>query len=703
MKHIIFFLIFSSYIFADNLKIVTFNMWSGLDYRGIFKMGYYESSEHRELRFNSMLKQLKDLDADVIFLQEANPAPVIASRLADSLDYDYILNVSNSGIKISSIGLPSNLREGNVILARKSLKLKFFDNWKLSGSVGAHGDLFSFHLTDAIFALVGKIIVNNTPVFLVTTHLTSGPPMELTTNDFIISLVTSKRITKEQLDKAVYNVDYFCTKRIDEIEELIDRCEIYSKRSPLIIAGDMNCSLHSKEFKSTIENQYLATENINEQNITWNPINPNIIIQNSENIPLRAEDNELNDAFSILDSLGDNTAQDLDHIFLNNKFLKNDIIKTSIVLDQAVDGVTASDHYGIYSEINLSNASVQSEKEYDYFIRTDRYRWEAFPLAAYDTDVGFGIGATSTLRDAFGGNELLSIILFGSTKGERWIRFEFNYPDKDLRQGKIYPLAFDFTADYDVYLKNSFFGLGAESKFFDREYYKREPLILHASVSRGFTPEIVSDLGIKAAYINNMNFSDSSRLKFLKPDLNNGLVKYYSLNAHLRYDSRDIVTNPSRGFLAAIEAEWAPNTSLGNVSFARIGAQLQYIQTLFYPKTVLATRFYHQSLFGDKLPVQTMLPIGGTRTLRGFPQDRFLDNTSTVANLELRFPIFWVFGGVIGADLGGVNNRHSITPDKLLWNSVVGLRIDIGITILRADFGFSKEFTGMYLNIGQMF
>ena len=98
-----------------------------------------------------------------------------------------------------------------------------------------------------------------------------------------------------------------------------------------------------------------------------------------------------------------------------------------------------------------------------------------------------------------------------------------------------------------------------------------------------------------------------------------------------------------------------------------------------------------------------MLSIGGTRTLRGFPQDRFLDNTSTVANAELRFPIFWVFGGVIGADFGGVNNMHSPVPDKLVWNTVIGLRIDIGITILRADFGFSKETTGMYLNIGQMF
>ena len=54
------------------LRILTINVWSGVDYRGTLRFGEYESRARRELRFRSLVQQIEELSPDVIFVQEAN-------------------------------------------------------------------------------------------------------------------------------------------------------------------------------------------------------------------------------------------------------------------------------------------------------------------------------------------------------------------------------------------------------------------------------------------------------------------------------------------------------------------------------------------------------------------------------------------------------------------------------------------------------
>ena len=125
---------------------------------------------------------------------------------------------------------------------------------------------------------------------------------------------------------------------------------------------------------------------------------------------------------------------------------------------------------------------------------------------------------------------------------------------------------------------------------------------------------------------------------------------------------------------------------------------------LFYPKTILAFRAGIQTLTGNNLPVQVLLPIGGNNTLRGYLQDRFLDRTSALMNAELRFPIFRRFGGILGMDAGKVWNSIG-KMDLKNWadNPVFGLRFYMDTFVIRLDVGISKETTGFYLNFGQIF
>jgi hypothetical protein len=76
--------------------------------------------------------------------------------LARELGFEKIHQVCEAGIKLGPVRLPVNLKKGNAILTRPGLRLKKYENWKLSGVFGIFGDILTIHFSDATFALVEK-------------------------------------------------------------------------------------------------------------------------------------------------------------------------------------------------------------------------------------------------------------------------------------------------------------------------------------------------------------------------------------------------------------------------------------------------------------------------------------------------------------------------------------------------------------------
>lgn len=151
------------------------------------------------------------------------------------------------------------------------------------------------------------------------------------------------------------------------------------------------------------------------------------------------------------------------------------------------------------------------------------------------------------------------------------------------------------------------------------------------------------------------------------------------------------------------DIEWVPNTLLSNVSFIKLTGKISGFSNLFFPNLVLGWRLLYQTLISNNPPVQILLPLGGNQSLRGYTHNRFLNNTTTLANIELRFPIYWKFGAVLGTDIGGLSDNHNIIPYKLHWNTVAGIRFDLETFLVRLDFGFSRESTNFYLNFNHIF
>ncbi|HKB84931.1 MAG TPA: BamA/TamA family outer membrane protein [Ignavibacteriaceae bacterium] len=348
-----------------------------------------------------------------------------------------------------------------------------------------------------------------------------------------------------------------------------------------------------------------------------------------------------------------------------------------------------------------SAITVEAQSEPETLALTEGIDWEVFPIVTYDTDAGFGYGIKGYIRNPLAGNESYDLTLYNSTEGERWYRLQFSFPDYEARHGTDYGYALDLTADYDKWISYYFYGIGISSSYDNQKLFTREPLEFNIILNKTLTEDVILQAGIRYKTIKYTNFPDSSL-----PAGYSYISKADRLSLMIQgsYDSRNSIINPVSGTAVTAGIEFSPGYTFTNSSFAEARLTFQtYIQFIF-PELVFAGRLDIQQLIGQNIPVQFLLPIGGNLTLRGYSQDRFLDKGSALINAELRFPIWWRFGGIAGIDAG----RVFPSPSEFSFGSwkispAAGLRFYMNNFVVRADFGFSSETVGFYFNFGHLF
>lgn len=690
--------------FSQTLKFATANIWSGLDYRGILSVGEYEARAVREQRLGILVDELKSLRPDVIALQEVNPVSTLACELAKALNYDLIYQRVNGGVKLGPAGIPWNLNEGLVILARKELHLEFVDVWDLSTGFGIFGSAASFHFSDRNIALVGKIRVSNLDVYVANVLLSPAVPDDSTARFVAHEIVSRQTIPTEDRSKAVEDCFSDAQRRRKSVELLLETLRERHAGKPFVIVGDFNAAPMQEEIRYVTDTAgFLDAAKVAGMDhvVTWDAErNTNI----RYSVCACDAQGSMLDAYGLLSAWYDGQSRRIDYVFLNKQFKPDDLVEAHFFLDKPKDSLFASDHYGFMAAVDFAGLCASIDSTKSSAIPPPEPQLEGLPILSYDTDVGLGYGVKAFLLNQLSLTESLDLIAFNSTKGERWYRLVFSLPDFELRQGKVYPLSFDLIVDYDKYLKNNFYGVGNASREVDRDKYTKEPLEILGVFSRGFSREFVAQLGLKYRTVRNFNYDPDKLFARSLPAINHGRSSAATFYASARYDSRDSYINPSRGQAVQAEFETGGSWLAGDYSITSTTLAFQTYHVLLYPKTVFAGRLMSQMIAGTDLPVHALATVGGTRTLRGYPQDRFLDKMRAVLNAEVRFPLSWRFGGVIGMDAGRVFASPSqLRLDRWEVNSVIGLRFYMDTFVVRADLGFGRETTSFYLNFGHLF
>jgi endonuclease/exonuclease/phosphatase family metal-dependent hydrolase len=298
------------------LRVLTINVWSGSDYQGVWSFGDWESKATREQRYQVLLSQMRSIEPDVLFLQEANPVGQYASRLARALDMEEIHQVCIAGIKFGPVGIPAGFKEGNVILARRDLNLFKVDEWKLSGGPGIYSDAVTVHFDETISSLVGGIIVDSAVVYLVNNHLRAAPWADTAISDSLAVLQRTGHISPAEYQSVLKRWQAGLALRRTEVHRLLDKLRRLPAKSPVIVAGDFNALSSSPEirdFCSQGKFHDTGQPDTSSQNVTWDPFHNTNTTFSYHTADARGHDLDL---WNRLGSLGSSRAGRIDYVFL---------------------------------------------------------------------------------------------------------------------------------------------------------------------------------------------------------------------------------------------------------------------------------------------------------------------------------------------------------------------------------------------------
>jgi endonuclease/exonuclease/phosphatase family metal-dependent hydrolase len=335
------------------MKILTFNLWHGMG-QTRFGMRSMEAPGRSSDRLYGFLTLAREARPDLIFLQEANPVPKIAPRVAAALDMDEIHQTSNAGMKLV-VGVPPSFWSGIVILARKGLGLGKLDVFKLPGSGwGWCGDRFSFQFQEHRYALFGRLEWNGTPLVLACTHLHHTRPLDPQAQERLKDAVKTGVLSSEALENLLAHFENRIARRGRQVEAIVFRLRKIAPGLRVILCGDFNAEPDSGEIRSLVTaHGFIDTyaEAGAPPGFTWNPEGNGNTAMSQGAFPDTYPSNP--EIHSLLEQQ-DMRPGRIDYVFLNRTFTPGQVVASELFADRPFSGgMFCSDHFGVLTTLRF--------------------------------------------------------------------------------------------------------------------------------------------------------------------------------------------------------------------------------------------------------------------------------------------------------------------------------------------------------------
>jgi len=317
---------------AENITVATLNVWSGLTYDGVFRVGEYEDRATRAFRFDLLAKGLRTLAPDVIALQEANPLPDYANRIGTELNYDMTYDVRQAGVRIGPVGLPTNLREGSVILAARGRGLTPAVTMQLVGP-GA-GNVSAFQFSAGSQVVGSQIDVGDQTVHVFSTRWTPSPQAD---RDRLVQLVNEYdegALAGAELTRLMSEAVAGSERRREEARETVVFINELAGESPVILMGSLYALPDSDEIRLLREAGFVDVWSVVGRGAGYTydaTSNANIIEHDLASYP-------------------DERVR-YDYIFIRGDGIA--ARSATVVFGTPTYGVHPSDHYGIVAELRV--------------------------------------------------------------------------------------------------------------------------------------------------------------------------------------------------------------------------------------------------------------------------------------------------------------------------------------------------------------
>ena len=365
--------------------------------------------------------------------------------------------------------------------------------------------------------------------------------------------------------------------------------------------------------------------------------------------------------------------------------------------------------------------------------------WEpnGLPAINYDADEGFGYGVLLELYNYGDGGYApyrftIQPTVFLTTGGRRDFTLFFDAPHLlpagwrvDVNLGSEKQIASPYygpgnDSAYDETLEN------VEGPYFYRFGRTRRRAAVNLQRTIGDLPlRVLLGTGITRTTIDSQPedaVETLLRQEYAGREIPQGWSNHVRMG--LVWDTRDRETGPSSGAWTEILVEGVPEFLGSDTGYLR----WTFADRRYFPmgdRLTLANRFLIQSIDGaapfyDQYVVQSSFKpqegLGGAKTLRGIPKNRYVGKGMFLWNAELRWRAheFEMLGRSFHLVLSGFVDSGRVWENRLEWESLVsdlhtgiggGVRVGIGENFVAAiDMGHSSEATApFYLGLGYLF
>ncbi len=325
---------------SGEIRILTINVWSGLTYKGFFKMG--EHQHDPEKRYQLLVSEIRKISPDIIAIQEANLLPYYAKRLAKEMDYEVIYRVALGGIRFGSFGIPTNMQEGQAILVKKPWTIEDLGKKRLGGR-GIVTNWFCLHFGEITQSLLGRAIIHGRPLYVYNVHLHEGPFKGTLLEAMLKRL--AREMMKEKVEEAKKAAEKDMERRRVEITNLIKFAEeTLPLGMPAIILGDFNTTVESGELDPLLAGgkwmDSFRAKNLHEEGATWDP----------QHNPNYRPAEKVKDPYGTLHAYHGSHPYRIDFILVSSNIPRDHILESRVVFTP-VDGLSPSDHYGVLTTL----------------------------------------------------------------------------------------------------------------------------------------------------------------------------------------------------------------------------------------------------------------------------------------------------------------------------------------------------------------
>ncbi|MDA8170439.1 MAG: BamA/TamA family outer membrane protein [Nitrospiraceae bacterium] len=170
---------------------------------------------------------------------------------------------------------------------------------------------------------------------------------------------------------------------------------------------------------------------------------------------------------------------------------------------------------------------------------------------------------------------------------------------------------------------------------------------------------------------------------------------------------------PTRGFYSSASAEWSRKFLGSGSDFFHYSIEAEDYMPASGERYVTLVRGVYNQTVGEKVPFLERSILGGENTLRGYGDNRFIDNSYLLFNFEERIRLFtrtlfhvetkWELTPFL--DAGAVmSSLNSISTKEFKVNPGIGFRAIVPPNIVgRIDVGFGNEGPAVFVGLGYPF